>query len=229
MCRPGSRPTSRTSSTRSSASTCGTSCWSGTATRASRSGRPPSGSATGWGVWCLSTPMSAVDGESFLSGWPEAARCGRRSTRTAASGRRCTAADYEGQGLTDEQIARIVDGSTPHPGATLTEPAVLARPLSELPAHVHQVPARRRRADAPPWPNCSKSDRWGLVETGHRPLADVLPAARTGPGPARVGGGPLIHSPAYRSVWSAYSAFSVTRGGAYAWASTGRTSSTRSI
>lgn len=45
-----------------------------------------------------------------------------------------TAADYDGQGLTSEQVARMVGGSTPHPGATLTEPAVLARPLGELPA-----------------------------------------------------------------------------------------------
>lgn len=45
-----------------------------------------------------------------------------------------TTPDYQGHGLTAEQIERIVDGSTPHPGATLTEPAVLVRPLAELPA-----------------------------------------------------------------------------------------------
>ncbi|MFD2416700.1 alpha/beta fold hydrolase [Amycolatopsis pigmentata] len=42
--------------------------------------------------------------------------------------------EFEGQGLTDEQIKRIVRDSTPHPGASLTEPAVLTRPLAELPA-----------------------------------------------------------------------------------------------
>ncbi|MFE9774708.1 alpha/beta fold hydrolase [Streptomyces sp. NPDC005931] len=46
---------------------------------------------------------------------------------------RC-AEDYAGQGPAEEAIARIVVGATPHPGATLTEPAVLGRQLGELPA-----------------------------------------------------------------------------------------------
>jgi hypothetical protein len=44
------------------------------------------------------------------------------------------AAEYGGQGLTEGQVARVVGGHTPHPGASLIEPAVLARPLGELPA-----------------------------------------------------------------------------------------------
>jgi pimeloyl-ACP methyl ester carboxylesterase len=73
--------------------------------------------------------------ESFVSTWPDGGALVKAST--AESGGfwlRVPAAHYDGHGLTDEQIARIVDGSTPHPGATLTEPAVLARPLGELPA-----------------------------------------------------------------------------------------------
>ncbi|MFG2600140.1 hypothetical protein [Streptomyces sp. NPDC048462] len=44
------------------------------------------------------------------------------------------AAHFDGEGLTDEQIARLMHGSTPYPGDTLAEPALLARPLGELPA-----------------------------------------------------------------------------------------------
>ncbi|MGW4301770.1 hypothetical protein ACWEHT_18620 [Streptomyces sp. NPDC004646] len=44
------------------------------------------------------------------------------------------ASHYDGHGLADEQVARIVDNATPHPGRTLTEPAVLTRPLGELKA-----------------------------------------------------------------------------------------------
>jgi pimeloyl-ACP methyl ester carboxylesterase len=76
-----------------------------------------------------------TDGESFASGWWQGPAALEASI--AANGgfwAPLTAADYDGQGLTGEQIARIVGGSTPHPGATLTEPAVLTRPLSELPA-----------------------------------------------------------------------------------------------
>ncbi|MFI1394846.1 alpha/beta fold hydrolase [Streptomyces sp. NPDC020681] len=82
-----------------------------------------------------------------------------------------TAPDCDGQGLTGEQTARFVGGSTPHPGATLTEPAVLARPLGELPATYIKC-----LLDGPE-PNDDvaellKSERWRLVEmdTGHWPM-----------------------------------------------------------
>lgn len=73
--------------------------------------------------------------ESFVSGWPD----GRASVEAAIAANGgfwppLQAADYAGQGLDDHQIARILAGSTPHPGATLTEPAVLTHPLCELPA-----------------------------------------------------------------------------------------------
>lgn len=76
-----------------------------------------------------------ADGESFVSLWPD----GRTMVEASIAEHGgfwapLTAADFQGQGLSDEQIARIVGGSTPHPGDTLTEPAVLARPLGELPA-----------------------------------------------------------------------------------------------
>ncbi|MER6827043.1 alpha/beta hydrolase [Streptosporangium sp. NPDC000563] len=76
-----------------------------------------------------------ADGESFVSGWPYGRAMVEASiAETGGFWAPPAAAGYDGQGLTGEQIARIVSGATPHPGATLTEPAVLARPLGELPA-----------------------------------------------------------------------------------------------
>ncbi|MGW0858760.1 alpha/beta fold hydrolase [Streptomyces sp. NPDC002690] len=81
------------------------------------------------------------------------------------------AQEFEGQDLTDTQISRFLDGATPHPGAALTEPAVLTRPLGELPATYVKC-----LLDGPE-PNDDvaellKSDRWRLVEmeTGHWPM-----------------------------------------------------------
>lgn len=111
----------------------------------------------------------AVDGETFLSGWPS------DEVRAAIEANGgvwppLPAADYAGQGLTDEQIARIV-GATPHPGATLTEPAVMPRPLSELPGTYIKCLLDGDE----PWGAAAdllKSDRWDLVNmgTGHWPM-----------------------------------------------------------
>ncbi|WP_030247695.1 alpha/beta fold hydrolase [Streptomyces sp. NRRL S-455] len=125
-----------------------------------------------------------VDGESFLSGWPS------DHVRQAIADHDgywppLGAPDYAGQGLTDEQIARIVEGSTPHPGVTLTEPAVLTRPLGELPATYVKC-LLDGDEPMPAVAELLKSDRWELVEldTGHWPmfsqphaLARVLHAA----------------------------------------------------
>ncbi|WP_052849115.1 alpha/beta fold hydrolase [Streptomyces avicenniae] len=98
-------------------------------------------------------------------------------------------ADLADQGLTDAQIARLVAESTPHPGASLTEPAVLRRPQADLPTTYVKCLLD--------WPEPSPDvaalltgDRWELVEmdTGHWPmysqpraLADVLLAAAAVP------------------------------------------------
>ncbi|MFG1653124.1 alpha/beta fold hydrolase [Micromonospora sp. NPDC049275] len=75
-----------------------------------------------------------VDGESFASGWWQG-QAAFESVLADNGGdwRPLDASEFDGQGLTDEQVARLLKGATPHPGATLTEPAVLARPLGELP------------------------------------------------------------------------------------------------
>ncbi|WP_405680887.1 alpha/beta hydrolase [Streptomyces sp. NBC_00868] len=82
-----------------------------------------------------------------------------------------SAPDYEGQGLTDEQIVRIVGSSTPHPGATLTEPAVLERPLGEFPAtYIKCLLDGAEPSDDVA--ELLKSEHWRLVEmdTGHWPM-----------------------------------------------------------
>ncbi|MGW0833166.1 alpha/beta fold hydrolase [Streptomyces prunicolor] len=80
-------------------------------------------------------------------------------------------ADYAGQDLTDGQITRIVTDGTPHPGATLTEPAVLAHPLADLPATYVKC---LLDGDELPTPadELVASGRWELVlmDTGHWPM-----------------------------------------------------------
>jgi pimeloyl-ACP methyl ester carboxylesterase len=129
-----------------------------------------------------------VDGESFLSGWPS------DHVRQAIADHDgywppIGPQDYAGQGLTDEQIARIVGGCTPHPGATLTEPAVLARPLGELRATYVKC-LLDGDEPMPAVADLLRSDSWELVEldTGHWPmfsqpraLARVLHAAASRP------------------------------------------------
>ncbi|TXS43159.1 alpha/beta hydrolase [Streptomyces sp. uw30] len=112
----------------------------------------------------------AVDGDSFLSGWPSD-EVRAAIVRNDGSWPPLTAADCAGQGLTDEQIARFVDGSTPHPGATLTEPAVMPRPLGEVPGTYVKCLLDGEE----PWGAAAellRSDRWELVnmDTGHWPM-----------------------------------------------------------
>ncbi|MBG0832381.1 alpha/beta hydrolase [Planomonospora sp. ID67723] len=113
-----------------------------------------------------------ADGESFVSAWPDGRAMVEASiAENGGFWAPLTAADYEGQGLTGEQIARIVGGSTPHPGATLTEPAVLERPLGELPAtYVKCLLDGDRPSDDVA--ELLTGERWRLVEmdTGHWPM-----------------------------------------------------------
>ncbi|MFF5056065.1 alpha/beta fold hydrolase [Micromonospora sp. NPDC000663] len=113
-----------------------------------------------------------VDGLSFASGWWQ----GREvfEALIADNGGYWPPpgpAEFDGQGLTDEQVARLIGGATPHPGASLTEPAVLDRPLGELPATYVKC-----LLDGPE-PNDTvagllTSEQWRLVtmDTGHWPM-----------------------------------------------------------
>ncbi|MDT9695778.1 alpha/beta hydrolase [Streptomyces sp. P17] len=111
-----------------------------------------------------------VDGESFLSGWPSDAV---REAIAAHNGFwPCPEpAEFAGQGLTDDQVAKFVTGATSHPGATLTEPAVLSRPFGELPGTYVTCLLDGEE----PWGAAAellKSERWNLVnlDTGHWPM-----------------------------------------------------------
>ncbi|MEV7443959.1 alpha/beta hydrolase [Streptomyces sp. NPDC091204] len=118
-----------------------------------------------------------TDGESFVSAWPDGGAAVKASiAENGGFWPLAPASHYEGEGLTDEQIARLVRGSTPHPGATLTEPAVLARPLSELPAtYILCVLAGAEPEDAEPDKDVAElldSKHWRLIkmDTGHWPM-----------------------------------------------------------
>ncbi|MET8091617.1 alpha/beta hydrolase [Micromonospora sp. NPDC005220] len=113
-----------------------------------------------------------VDGGSFASGWWQGqAAFEAQLADSDGDWAPLTVTDFDGQGLTDEQIARLVGGATAHPGATLTEPAVLSRPLDELPATYVKC-----LLDGPePNDTVAKllaSDHWRLVTmaTGHWPM-----------------------------------------------------------
>jgi pimeloyl-ACP methyl ester carboxylesterase len=111
-----------------------------------------------------------VDGESFLSGWPSDHV--RKEIEENDGFWPLVGADYYAdQGLTDEQISRLLDDATPHPGATLTEPAVLTRPLGDLPATYIKC-LLDGDEPMPVVAELLKSERWNLVEmdTGHWPM-----------------------------------------------------------
>ncbi|MET8353102.1 alpha/beta hydrolase [Micromonospora sp. NPDC005206] len=113
-----------------------------------------------------------VDGGSFASGWWQGPAA--LESLLADNGGYwppLSAAELDGQGLTDEQVARLTKGFTPHPAATLTEPAVLTRPLGELPTTYVKC-----LLDGPE-PNDTvaellTSEHWRLVTmaTGHWPM-----------------------------------------------------------
>lgn len=124
-----------------------------------------------------------ADGDSFVSGgldWQAAVEAS--IAENGGFWAPLTEPGFETQGLSTEQIARIVRGSTPHPGATLTEPAVLSRPLGGLPATYIKclLDGAKPNDDVA---ELLTSRHWRLAEmdTGHWPmfsqpteLADIL-------------------------------------------------------
>ncbi|MET8686390.1 alpha/beta hydrolase [Streptomyces sp. NPDC004732] len=113
-----------------------------------------------------------VDGESFASLWWQGQPVFEAALEEGGGDwAPLNAADFDGQGLDSEQVARIASGSTPHPGATLTEPAVLERSLGELPATYVKclLDGEEPNDDVA---DLLKSEHWRLVEmdTGHWPM-----------------------------------------------------------
>ncbi|AYG78111.1 hypothetical protein DWB77_00218 [Streptomyces hundungensis] len=111
-------------------------------------------------------------GETFVSAWPDGGEMVRASiAENGGFWPVAPASHFEGHGLTDEQVARIVRGSTPHPGATLTEPAVMERPLGDLPATYIKCTL----GDPEPSDDVAEllaGEHWQLIEmdTGHWPM-----------------------------------------------------------
>lgn len=113
-----------------------------------------------------------TDGESFVYAWWQGpAALQEVLDRNGGLWPLPDTAEFEGQELTDEQIARLVGGATPHPGASLSDPAVLKGPLGELPATYIKC-----LLDGPePSDDVARlltGDRWELVtmDTGHWPM-----------------------------------------------------------
>ncbi|WP_406509940.1 alpha/beta fold hydrolase [Streptomyces sp. NBC_00212] len=124
-----------------------------------------------------------ADGDSFVSGgldWQAAVEAS--IAENGGFWAPLTEPDFEAQGLSTEQIARIVRGSTPHPGATLTEPAVLSRPLGGLPAtYIKCLLDGAKPTDDVAELLTSRHWRLAEMDTGHWPmlsrpaeLADIL-------------------------------------------------------
>lgn len=113
-----------------------------------------------------------VDGEAFVSSWPDdGAEVKAELAENAGFWPVVPASYFEGHGLTEEQVARIVASETPHPGASLTEPAVLAKPLDELPATYVGCVFVGDYLD-PAVAELLTGQTWRLVEldTGHWPM-----------------------------------------------------------
>ncbi|MFI2433420.1 alpha/beta fold hydrolase [Streptomyces sp. NPDC018693] len=112
---------------------------------------------------------AAVDGEAFLSGpWSDQVR---QMIEDNGGFWPPLPEEFTGQGLTDEQIGRVAERLTPHPGASLTEPAVMTRQLGELPGTYIKCLLDGEE----PWGAAAdllKSERWELVtmDTGHWPM-----------------------------------------------------------
>ncbi|MFF1687292.1 alpha/beta fold hydrolase [Streptomyces sp. NPDC058254] len=113
-----------------------------------------------------------ADGESFVSAWWQGPAA-LEAVLAANDGYwpPLTAPDCEGQGLDDAQIARFVGRATPHPGASLSEPAVMSHPLGGLPATYIKC-----LLDGPePSDDVAellRSESWRLreMDTGHWPM-----------------------------------------------------------
>ena len=115
----------------------------------------------------------ATDGMSFIDGWSAEGRAWVEAQLASSGGfwPPLTAEDYVGQDLSDEAIAVILERGTPHPGPSISEPATLVRPISELPTTYLKC----LMDGAQPSANVQellKSPSWELAElpTGHWPM-----------------------------------------------------------
>jgi len=115
----------------------------------------------------------AMDGQSFIDGWSDEGRAWVEGQIAESGGfwPPLTAEDYVGQDLSDEAIATILERGTPHPGPSISEPAKLVRPISELPTTYLKclMDGAEPSSDVR---ELLKSPSWELAElpTGHWPM-----------------------------------------------------------
>lgn len=113
------------------------------------------------------------DGQSFIGGWSE--RGQQMTTQQICDNDGywppLEAADYAGHDLSQEAVATLVERATPHPGLTLTEPARLVKPLSDLPStYIKCLMAGEKPTEDVQ--ALLGSSTWNLrdVNTGHWPM-----------------------------------------------------------
>jgi pimeloyl-ACP methyl ester carboxylesterase len=112
-------------------------------------------------------------GASMVDGW-SAAGARMVSGQIAANGGlwgKPEAADFAGEGMTDEQIQRLLAGASDHPGRTVLDPAVLDRPLTDM--RVTYIKCTLRGAGLDPSVAAFESaPSWDFVEldAGHWPM-----------------------------------------------------------
>jgi pimeloyl-ACP methyl ester carboxylesterase len=114
-----------------------------------------------------------TDGQSLVDSWSPAGQLAihRQIADSGGFWLPLEAEDYAGQDLSNEAIALILERSTPHPGLSLSEPAHLVRPLTDLPTtYIKCLMDGDEPSDNVK--ELLKSPNWELVEmkTGHWPM-----------------------------------------------------------
>ncbi|QTE02934.1 alpha/beta fold hydrolase [Streptomyces cyanogenus] len=118
----------------------------------------------------VDAPVPA-DGASCVDRWPNGAAVEAAIRAHGGFWPPPDRACYAGQDLTDAQITWIMDRSTPHPGDTLTEPALLPRPLPRIPTTYVRCLLNGAGLDSEV-AGLLTGGRWRLAEldTGHWPM-----------------------------------------------------------
>ncbi|MCP9487560.1 MAG: alpha/beta hydrolase [Gaiellaceae bacterium MAG52_C11] len=113
------------------------------------------------------------NGQSFIGGWSERGQqtVMQQIMKSGGWWPPPEKADVDGHDLTDDAITKLVAGSTPHPGRTLTEPANLIVSLGDIPSTYVKCLMDGHE----PTEDVSlllRSDVWELKEinTGHWPM-----------------------------------------------------------
>ncbi|MET8978404.1 alpha/beta hydrolase [Streptomyces sp. NPDC004539] len=110
-----------------------------------------------------------VDGENFFHGWDSAGV--RREIEENGGFWPPQVEQFAGQELSEERIAGILARATPHPGASLSEPASLTGSLADVPTTYIKC-LLDGEEPIPPVAALLPSPSWELVrmDTGHWPM-----------------------------------------------------------